>query len=165
MGTAYEKIPPIGQFDDYSCWAASLSWWLKAVRGGRPALSQSQLIEEFSQYCDDNGGMPPRTFRDKVCADARFRLKMTFVTAADLSYYQLDTPKLIVYNYPEAGGTHMNVVFKSAFDGHAMQVTIGCMEPFYPVDAATGQRRGKILRRPLTHFINSQEIGLASATD
>ena len=165
MGTIYEKLPPIGQFDDYSCWAASLSWWLKAVGGGRPALSQGQLISEFSQYCDENGGMPPRTFRDKVCTDARFRLKMTFVSSADLSFYDISEPKLIAYYYPEAGGTHMNVVFKSAFDGSAMSVTVGCMEPFYPINAATGQRRGKILRRSLTHFINTPEIGLASAID
>lgn len=165
MGQNYEKNLPIGQFDDYSCWAASLSWWLKAVGGGRPALSQGQLITEFSKYCDENGGMPPRTFRDKVCTDARFRLKMTFVSAADLSLYAISEPKLIVYNYPEAGGTHMNVVFKSGFDAAVSNVTVGCMEPFYPVDAATGKRQGKILRRPLAHFMNSEEIGLASAID
>ena len=40
----YKSIPAIGQFDSMACWAACLTWWLKAVKDGRPSWTQSQVI-------------------------------------------------------------------------------------------------------------------------
>lgn len=31
MMTKYLGIKPVGQLNDFSCWAACLSWWLQAV--------------------------------------------------------------------------------------------------------------------------------------
>jgi len=158
----YTQTKAIGQFDKNSCWAACLSWWLKAVGDGRPALSQLNLIAEFDKYCDpDTGGLSPKAFKDVVSKDARFKMSMSYFTASKFVGAGLpigDTPIIVIYNYPTIGGTHMNVVFEKR-DG-----TVNCMEPYFPYPGKDGNRTGKFERRPTSHFLNSPEIGLAWAT-
>ena len=52
MDESYRSVPPEGQFDETYCWAASLCWWLKAAKGGRPQWSQSKIIAEYNKHCD-----------------------------------------------------------------------------------------------------------------
>src|SRR5262245_33707738 len=40
----FRDIPPIGQLDEMSCWAACLAWWLRAVGGNRPQLDPGDII-------------------------------------------------------------------------------------------------------------------------
>ena len=120
MPKDYTNVSPVGQFDRMACWAACLSWWLKAVSGGRPPLSQAQLIAEFDYLCDDDGGLPPSKFKNNVCKDARFNISMGYFTASKYVHTGLpiaDEPVIIVYNYPTVGGTHMNVIFDKQRQG------------------------------------------------
>ena len=57
MASNYRSIPPVGQWDGMSCWAACLAWWLKAVGGERPKWSQKDLIVNFYGFTDDSGGI------------------------------------------------------------------------------------------------------------
>lgn len=166
MATDYSKLKAEGQFDKFACWAACLSWWLRALGDGKPALSQAQLISEFNNLCDDNGALPPSKFKHNVCTDARFKISMNFFS---VSWYRqqglpiLDLPVIVVYNYPDVGGTHMNVIFDKQWSPGNIY-TYNCMEPYFPMDAKDGKRSGTYVRRATSHFLNSQEIGLAWPT-
>ena len=51
----YRAIPPIGQAHENACWAASLTWWLKALAGtGRPSWTQDEVMYEFARGTDEN---------------------------------------------------------------------------------------------------------------
>src|SRR4028119_1950726 len=57
MSSNYRSIPPVGQWDGMSCWAACLAWWIKAVGGERPKWSQKDLIVNLYGFTGDNGGI------------------------------------------------------------------------------------------------------------
>lgn len=51
----YNHIEPVAQQDDYSCWAASLQFWYKAVF--TISKSQQSLIDKYNHLTDDDGSM------------------------------------------------------------------------------------------------------------
>jgi hypothetical protein len=69
-------------------------------------------------------------------------MDLQFVSPTKLKTdYNFSTPSIIVFKYPAAGGTHMNVIFDQQGE------TVMCMEPFYPlVAAADGSRKGIYVR-------------------
>ena len=74
MAGDYRTIPPEGQFDPFSCWAACLAWWLKAVKDGRPSWNQAAIVHEYTKYCDDDGGFPPEKILEVWPADSRLKI-------------------------------------------------------------------------------------------
>jgi hypothetical protein len=161
MSKDYTKINPVGQLDKSACWAACLSWWLEAVGGGRPLLSQNDLIEEFDKHCGADGSMPIGFLRDVVARDSRFKISTAFYTASHFisrGFPISDTPVIIIYKPPVIEKIHFNVIFDKIGN------TVNCMEPYHPIGALDGKKTGKFERRPNSYFINSEEIGLAWAT-
>jgi len=55
MRENYNHVQPVGQYDDYSCWAASLKFWYKAAHGVKK--SQQGLIDKYNHKADDDGAM------------------------------------------------------------------------------------------------------------
>lgn len=51
----YNHIAPVAQQDDYSCWAASLQFWYKAVFS--IPKSQQSLIDKYNHLADEDGSM------------------------------------------------------------------------------------------------------------
>jgi hypothetical protein len=152
------KFPPIGQFDKNACWAASISWWLKVMAHGfykRKWLTQSELIQRFNSLCDENGALQKEKFRT-VCEDAEVRITLKYISPASLQsdYPDLDSPVILVFNYPKIGGTHMNVIFNREDD------KVQCMEPYFPYPGQDGKRTGQIVTRPLNFFGNSEQVGI-----
>jgi hypothetical protein len=157
MGYDYtKKLTPTGQFDRNACWAASISWWTEAMMLNykRKVTWQSELISQFDKYTNEDGSMPLSGIR-KVCESAEIRIKLEYITpAAFKKYTGIDLPMIIIFNYPLIGGTHMNVVFNQK------GTTVACMEPYFPYPGKDGQRSGKYIRRDMSFFANSQEIGI-----
>ena len=147
--TNYATIPPVGQFDDMACWAACLTWWLRAVRGGRPSWSQTQVLAEYTRHCDDDGSFPPDAIRRVWTADTRLRVSAG--TFNSQSYWGSglpmgDPPVMIGFVHPSAG-THMNVLFNQR--GRTVQA----MEPFHPYPGRDGHRTGRILERSVDFYV------------
>ncbi len=157
MGYDYTKhVTPTGQFDKNACWAASISWWTEAMvlNYKRKYLSQSDLITKFDYLTNEDGSMPLSGVR-RVCESSEVRIKLEYITPAALKKYtNIDLPMILVFNYPTVGGTHMNVIFNQK------NTTVACMEPYSPFPGKDGQRSGKYIRRDLSFFANSQEVGI-----
>ena len=157
MGYDYtKKLKPVGQADTTACWAASISWWTQAMsfHNKRRGQDQLEMMTKFSYLVAGNGTMPLSGIR-RVCESAEIRITLEFVTPDYLkSYEDIATPMLIVFNYPQVGGTHMNVIF------NMKGTTVACMEPYYPLQSSTNLRTGKYIRRQLSFFCNSPEIGI-----
>ncbi|HRH42205.1 MAG TPA: hypothetical protein PKY82_11310 [Pyrinomonadaceae bacterium] len=149
----YATIKPIGQFDKNSCWAASLSWWLKAIEHSN-ALTQSQLISRFDYLTNSDGGISIFALKSKIYPS--FGMKTVDVSIEKLAGLEVNKPLIIIYNYPEVGGTHMNVIFARTIDSsRGIQVGFTVMEPFYPLGGKDGQRTGLFITRPVSHFTTS----------
>ena len=126
-----------------------------ALNYKRTWQNQFDLLAEFNQYTATAGAIFGSGIRT-VCESAKIRIFLQYVSPARLKTdFDFGSPAVIIYNYPAAGGTHMNVIFDQKGD------TVMCMEPFYPLVAArAGDRSGTYIRRPLSFFANSQEIGI-----
>lgn len=158
MGYDYrKKLNAEGQQHSRACWAASISWWMSAMalHWKRTPFPQTKMLVEFNDFAILGGGVRTEGLR-KIVESAKIRMDLRYVTPASLKTdYYIGSPAIIIYNYPTAGGTHMNVIFDQQGD------TVMCMEPFYPLKAAPdGTRTGAYFRRPLSFFANSPEIGI-----
>lgn len=162
MGYDYtKKLKVEGQQHSNACWAASISWWTAAMslHYKRATYTQTDLLADFGSISmlggSGAGGVPEDSLK-KIAASAKVRLDLQFVSPTKLKTdYNFSTPCIIVFKYPAAGGTHMNVIFDQ------QDQTVMCMEPFFPlVAAADGTRKGTYIRRPLSFFGNSDKIGI-----
>lgn len=142
-----------------ACWAACTSWWLKALGGGRPQLSQMDLIVQYTKHCDETGGMPHNYFMNGLAKEPRFMMKSAYSPTSMFANSPLilgDRPVIIVFTYPQVGGTHMNVLFDQDKDKR----TVTAMEPFHPFPGTDGARTGQFVERPETFFLKGSVIGL-----
>lgn len=156
MGFDYSKILKAeGQFDKNACWAASISWWTAAMSQNykRKTMWQSELISKFNHLTEEDGTMSIPNIR-KVCESAEVRAELKYISPASLKDYNIDSPMIIIFNYPKIGGTHMNVIFDKKDN------TVNCMEPYHPFPGTDGKRSGTYVRRPLNFFANSEQIGI-----
>ena len=158
-----KKLQPIGQADTMSCWAACISWWTLAMAmtrsGGRWGQDQLSLLSEFGHLVSGDGGMSTSAIR-RVCEDSKIRAKIKYITPAEFkSYENLGGPLIVIFKYPEVGGTHMNVIFSQ------VGKTVGCMEPYYPMNPSNGRFVGKYFRRNLSFFCGAQEVGIGFAKE
>jgi len=138
----YWDVPPIGQFDEGSCWAACLAWWLAAVGGGRPSWTQRQAQEEYSLPPGPDGAFDPATVVAALRGDPRLGARVSLHRASLYSYHRLpigDLAAMIVYRHPVIGA-HMNVIFGQ------VGRTLWAMEP-YPYPGESGARSGALLVR------------------
>ena len=160
MGYDYsKKLSAEGQQHSNACWAASISWWMSAMalHSKRVPYKQTDLLVDFNQHALAAGGSVSPTEMKKVCQSAKIRIDLKFMPPAELKNSTIDSPCLIIFKYPAAGGTHMNVIFDKQGD------TVMCMEPFYPLTAAAdGTRKGAYIRRPLSFFAQTPEIGFGT---
>ena len=157
MGYDYKKkLKAEGQQHSNACWAASISWWMSAMalHYKRVPYTQTSLLMDFNQHALAAGGSVSPTEMKKICGSANIRIELKFMPPAELKNSSIDTPCIVIFKYPAAGGTHMNVIFDRQGD------TVMCMEPFFPLTASpTGVRTGTYIRRPLNFFAQTTEIG------
>jgi hypothetical protein len=160
MGYDYtKKLKVEGQQHSNACWAATISWWTSAMslHYKRMTYTQTDLLADFSTLSflggSGAGGVPEESIK-KIAGSAKVRMDIQSVSPTKLKTdYNFGTPCVIVFKYPAAGGTHMNVIFDQ------QDQTVMCMEPFYPLVAlADGSRKGAYVRRPLSFFANSDKV-------
>lgn len=121
---------------------------------GRQGQDQLDLLTKYSHLVSGNGGMSPANIR-RVCEDASVRIDLKYITSSEFKTWgTIGEAYIIVFRYPEVGGTHMNVIFNQKGN------TVMCMEPYYPLSNTTGKFTGKYIRRPISFYCNSPEIGL-----
>jgi len=154
MANDFRSVPTEGQFDQFSCWAACLAWWLRAVRDGRPSWNQAAIIAEFNKYCDDDGGFPPEKILDVWPKDSRLKISGGVFKTDSYRFKNLplgDSPVIIAFNYPTIGGTHMNVLFE--LDGQVSARKVTAMEPYFPYPGTNGKRTGRFEERSADFYI------------
>ena len=63
----YQSVKPIGQIDNYACWAACLSWWTKAMNRANKK-TQIELIKIYDNglLTDGNGAIMPSALESYV---------------------------------------------------------------------------------------------------
>jgi hypothetical protein len=167
--TNYRNIPPVGQNDNASCWAACLSWWLAA--NGRVRSSQNDLLVEFNNMTSDDGTVSIDSFI-KIAATPRFAMQTAKFDINGIQQIRdngalpiTNAPNLIAFKKflvgPGIIGMHMNVVFDQRGPDAGKLVT--CMEPWFPEGAADGRRTGAFLDKDINEFLRSSPIVIACA--
>ncbi|GJD51223.1 hypothetical protein OPKNFCMD_3975 [Methylobacterium crusticola] len=159
MSKNYRNIPPVGQWDGMSCWAACLEWWLKAVGDGRPKWSQKDLIVNFYGFTDDSGGIQVDKLIVALNNNPNLKIQSGMFQSAKYRYAPLplgETPVIIMFREPQ-GGIHMNVVFGQT------QRDVICMEPYFPFPGVDYKRTGSFMQRKVDHFLGAKDFGLAWA--
>ena len=145
----YAAIPSVGQIDAMSCWAACLTWWLQAVRDGRPSWTQLKIISEYDKHTAEDGGLPPAKIKEVWTADNRLKISAGTFNSQHYWFRGLpiaEKPVMIAFRHPQAG-THMNVVFGQK--GRTVQA----MEPYFPFPGIDSKRTGCILERSVDFYV------------
>jgi len=155
----YRMIPPIGQNDAATAWAACLCWWLRASGQGRPCWTQDEIIEKYQMLTYLQGSFDPVAFRHVFGKDKQLNLSSMIVATAKYTQADLpigDLPTIIAYNHPQIG-MHFNVIFAQR------NRNLIAMEPYHPYPGKNGRRGGVFISRGLDFFIScSLYIMLAS---
>lgn len=143
MAGKYASIPAVGQMDPTACWAACLSWWLKAVQN--TIKSQQEIFSLFvgqgeKQICSSDGQIYPEILREKLGKNyPLFKMLTHDVIPAKLADW-LEQGDAVMIGFTTSGGTgHMNVIYD--FDPKAS--TVQAMEPWFP-DLKTTRSGGAI---------------------
>jgi hypothetical protein len=158
------SIPPIGQNDWSSCWAACLSWWLTA--NGRPRSTQNDLLVEFDSLTEEDGTITLDTMI-RIMKTPRFNAQSY---KADINNIQdirdngvlpiTNLPNLLCFKRfivgPGIIGMHANAIFdQRGDDGHKI---VTCMEPDFPEGASNNKRIGGFVDRDIGDFLKSAPI-------
>src|SRR5579872_815044 len=169
----YKSFPPIGQNDNFSCWAACLSWWLTA--NSRQPSTQNDLLVEFNYLASqsDSGTVSADDFMNKIVPTPRFNMQAArfeidqIAQMRDISGLLPLTlaPNIVVWQKflpgPGVIGFHMNVCFDQQQNGDT--TTVMCMEPWFPENVADGQRTGVFMRKNVPDFLKTSPLIIACA--
>ena len=139
MGLEHLQNPPIYQGENANyCWAASLSWWLKAVR--KYSYSMDDLIYTYTDWVnweDEKAiGALTNSGMNKLLHDQRWHLFYDKKKNDKITIDYLNTllktrgPVLVAYYEPEVGGFHMNVIVAGAGFGDVASGLV-VMDPNY----------------------------------
>ena len=167
MGYDYsKKLSAVGQPDDMGCWYTSISWWTRAMALNckRRAFDPLEIYAMFKDKVGDgwnaNQGSMPKSVLKDIGSSAVLRITFEFIPANTFRDYEdIDSPLIIVFRYPAVkGGTHMNVLFNQQGN------MVTAMEPYYPADAPDGTRTGNYIKRPMSFFTSSAEVGVGYAS-
>src|ERR1041385_9008488 len=112
MGLEHMKNPPVSQGENQNyCWAASLSWWLKAVFNRN--YSVDDLIDIYDKWisweADDNFGALNEQGMSRLAHDQRWHLyydqkKSDKITIEYLTKVLSRSPVMVAYYEPRVKG-------------------------------------------------------------
>lgn len=136
---SYRQIGPIVQSGWYTCWAASMSWWLRAMSDrGRKFLTEEEMLNKFPLDWDQNGAMTLKGM-SSIFGEQAFGMSYRFGNQKDLDKLvgTLSSdpasmaggfPIVVGYNDTNAGGNHVAVLCEQALDTYGR--TFVTMDPF-----------------------------------
>lgn len=138
MGLEHLQNPPISQGENQNyCWAASLSWWLKAVFNRN--MSVDELMYDYDKYINWEEGENNGALTDKgmyrLLHDQRWHLhydqkKNDKLTLDYLTGKLSRSPVMVAYYEPKVKGYHMNVIVAGAGIGDSLSGFL-VMDPNY----------------------------------
>ena len=117
----YTKLLPRIQIDETCCWAASTSWWLKALSDqGRPQMQQEDIMNKFPQNWDKEGAMTLRGLTS-VFREPKFMMHHRVGDSKDFASFlnklrdepwqaTVAFPLIVGYWDSNAGGNHVAVL-------------------------------------------------------
>ncbi len=120
---SYRNTSPIQQFDPTSCWAASLEWWARAIKRGRPVIDQLNLLNVYVDYWDSsnpdtnpNYGTVSRANLLRILRDPRWRMDTHTMRGRDFDGYVVNRhmrhgPAIVGYFDGSVGGNHVVVAY------------------------------------------------------
>ena len=122
MGLEHIKTPPVSQGENQNyCWAASLSWWLKATRNRDYSVGDLLYIYEnwLNSEEGENYGALNEVGMYKLINDQRWHLhydkkKTDKITAEYMNRILQRGPVMVAYYEPKVKGFHMNVIVAGA---------------------------------------------------
>lgn len=126
----YLHIPAIGQKDPTLCWAASLSWWMKAAKSIN--IDQTTLRDRHFRIWNDDGTMSERGISDLI-RDTRYGMTFdsfqnaTQFTAEALQEHLDYGPVYVAFTETSTQSKHVNVIF--GLQGTGSSAYVAVMEP------------------------------------
>ncbi|MBX3288672.1 MAG: hypothetical protein KF855_04940 [Acidobacteria bacterium] len=136
---SYRQIGPIVQSGWYTCWAASMSWWLRAMSDrGRQFLTEEEMLNKFPLDWDQNGAMTLKGM-SSIFGEQAFGMSYRFGNQKDLDKLvgTLSSdpaalagafPIIVGYKDDNAGGNHVAVLCEQALDTYGRSFVT--MDPF-----------------------------------
>jgi hypothetical protein len=156
----YTSTPSVGQLHDNSCWAASLTWFLRQDTGGRPSWTQAEIIKQYRRAQEvGSGALLADCIVNLWADDQRLRMstRLHATPDAELTSLPLGTKPVCIAFKHVTGFAHMNVIWSLGGDD------VMCMEPYWPFPGANGKRTGRFVQRKLEHFNYGDNIVMAWA--
>lgn len=138
MGLEHLKNPPItqGETQNY-CWAASLSWWLKAMWNRKQDMND--IIDIYSDWVNWDDGPSFGTLTteglNKLVHDQRWHIHYDTKKNDKITFEYLERilsrgPVMVAYYEPKVEGYHMNVIVAGAGLGDLVSGLV-VMDPNY----------------------------------
>lgn len=154
----YSNTPAIGQIDPTLCWAACLSWWMKAVK--RIEVKQTTLRDRHYKMWDDDGTLSDQAMM-KLIRNKRYGMTFdsfinaTTFTAESLQEHLDYSPVYVAYTETSSQTKHVNVIYGLTGTGGSAQVSV--MEPqdspiLDDTGFDSGEYNGKHTTKPLSEF-------------
>lgn len=124
----YLHVPPVGQRDAMSCWAACLKWWYKAAKS--ITKSQKNLIDKYNYLTDEYGGMQPADI-EQVIIDNNMYIEVHDRASDFTSEVVKDRlrfgPLYVAFKETSTQKNHVNVIHGITDSGANARVSV--MEP------------------------------------
>jgi hypothetical protein len=123
---AFYALPPEGQMDETSCWAACFSWFTKILPGVK-TQTQVDIIGSSTGMTGEDGGITSDGFM--LTPINGVNMRRVKINPGELESYLTPSrlPLIIAFQHPNGFG-HANVLY--GFDAKAKTVQV--MEPWYP---------------------------------
>jgi hypothetical protein len=137
------------------CWAACLSWWLKAVY--KENHDQWDIDQDYAAFWDDGGDNllskagiidivngPWRMYWEEYASGPQFSIE-------ELRRHLAEGPAYVGYYDPNVGSHHVNCIY-AVKDASGSNPQIMVMEPAFKRNPADGTYWGKNLVRGLSYY-------------
>ena len=155
---SYLNIPAEGQIDPTLCWAASLKWWMKAVKN--TSVKQSTLRDRHYKMWSDDGTLSDQAIQNLI-RNKRYGLTLesflnaTTFTSTSLREHLDYSPVYIAFTETSSGSKHVNVIYGMTGTGNNAQLSV--MEPqadtiLDDTGFDSGKYIGKHQTKPLSEF-------------
>lgn len=163
MSTNYKHIPAVGQYDENSCWAASLEWWLRAQR--LMEIYQDDVLGDYMNMRGDGGSL---NFSGiiQLIEDPRWCMQwVPYYSGAQLTSGRLKSllasgPVYIGYKDNTINSNHVNVIYRAKGSGSSAKVY--AMEPHHKaIGAGDPGYFGSHVKRRLDYYTSNEvHIGI-----
>jgi hypothetical protein len=130
MAINYKHFHPVGQYDENTCWAACLEWWIRAQNLGN--LVQDDLAADYLLTRGDGGSLNMNGIV-QLMEDPRWGMqRYVYYSGAQLTADGMKSllaagPAYVAYYSPRLKSNHVNVIYD--ISGSGSHAKVWAMEP------------------------------------